>query len=167
MEEGTFDNFQKGTISIKPTYNAFGYEIENINSEEWNDGYSADLTEIEEEAYRKADYGDSPIARDITSAVDQSEEYWEKQVENLLERVEEKYPKEKENIKKNQEEFQKSIDEEIEKENEENERNGMMGTSLMSPGRVAPTAIKLNRMHERAYFLVGNFLMDNKIEILK
>ena len=163
---GGFYDFQKGVIHIQPSYNAFGYKIIDVSLEEWNDGYSADLTDIEEEAYRKADYGDSAIARDITNAVNQSVEYWEEQADNMFERVESKYPEEKEALEKNQKKYQENIEKQIEKAKEEDERSGMMGNSLMSPGRVAPSFIKLNAAQERVYYLVGNFLMDNKTEVL-
>lgn len=163
---GEFDNFQKGTIELEPCFGLCGYQINTIKMEEWNDGYSADMLDIEREAYNKADYGDSVIARDITSAVNQSVDYWEEQVESFLTRIESKYPKEKEKLEKQQKEYEADVEKQIEAENEENERADMMGNSLMSPGRVAASVIRLNAAQKRAYYLVGNFLMDNKTEIL-
>ena len=156
-----FDNFKKGTITLAPQKNTFGYAIQQVITEEWQDTYQSELAEKEKTAYEKADYGDSYVAKDIMAAVQQSSEYWQDEMQNALERVEMKYPKYKDKLESNQEQYWTNVQTESEIARQEGG-----GTSRMSVGNTDATDIILEAAKDRTYYYICNFLMDNKIEIL-
>lgn len=156
-----FDDFVKGAITVVPAKNTFGYAIQKITMEEWQDIYQSELYEKEKTAYEKADYGDSYVARDIMAAVQQSSEYWQDEMQNALERVEAKYPKYKEKLEAAQETYWENVQTKSEIARQEGG-----GSSLLSVGNTDATDMILEAAKDRTYYYICNFLMDNKIEIL-
>ena len=94
------DNFKRGTITVEPKANSWGYAITSIKTEEWNDEYSVKIKQIEEEANKLSDYGDSVVASEIMRAVAQGEEYWVSQMKEFVTEAENKYPEYKDEIER-------------------------------------------------------------------
>ena len=163
-EDGTVDNFKRGIITVEPKANSWGYAITSIKTEEWNDEYSVKMKQIEEEANKLSDYGDSAVASEIMQAVAQGEKYWVDQMGELVVEAENKYPEYKNEIEKAQEEYWRGVEEEV---NEILNDPDQDGNSMMSPSRVNSGGVELEGAVKRSYFIVGNLLIDDKIETIQ
>lgn len=159
--EGNFTNFQRGEITLVPKQNVWGYAIQKHSIEAWDDTYSAEMCEKEERADELADYGDSYVALDIMAAVQQAVSYWEEESERILKRVEMKYPEYKDILETEHEKYMEDVELKAEKALEEGGGHG-----FMSMGRANATHVRLKGFQDRVYYYVGNFLMNNKIEIM-
>lgn len=159
--EGNFTNFQKGEITLVPKRNVWGYAIQKHSIEIWDDTYSAEMRDKEERADELADYGDSYVALDIMAAVQQAVSYWEEESERILKRVEMKYPEYKDILETEHEKYMEDVELKAEKALEEGGGHG-----FMSMGRANATRVRLEGFQDRVYYYVGNFLMNNKIEIM-
>ena len=163
-EDGTVDNFIRGTITVEPKANSWGYAITSIKTEEWNDEYSAKMKQIEEEANKLSDFGDSIVASEVVRAVSQGKEYWVSQMRELAIEAENKYPEYQYEIEKAQEDYWSVIASEV---NEILNDPDQVGNSMMSPARVNSVGVELDGAKKRSYFIVGNLLMDDKIETIQ
>lgn len=163
-EDGTVDNFKRGTITVEPKANSWGYAITSIKTEEWNDEYSVKIKQIEEEANKLSDYGDSVVASEIMRAVAQGEEYWVSQMKEFVTEAENKYPEYKDEIEKAQEDYWSGVEGEV---NEILNDPDQVGNSMLSPARGNSVGTELEGAIRRSYFIVGNLLMDDKIEAIQ
>lgn len=150
-------------IVIKPEKNIFGYKIQEISTEEWDDEYLDEIKEIEEKIQR-IEYEWQHSAGTGWYQVDllqQEVDIWVSEMNRIVECIKEKYPEKKEEIEKVQEtewnetlqwiqDGWKEMETATEEEDMERQEN-----------------IALNEAYQaemRVYYLVGNVLMDGKLE---
>ena len=122
------------------------------------------IKQIEEEANKLSDYGDSVVASEIMRAVAQGEEYWVSQMKEFVTEAENKYPEYKDEIEKAQEDYWSGVEGEV---NEILNDPDQVGNSMLSPARVNSAGTELEGAIRRSYFIVGNLLMDDKIEAIQ
>lgn len=97
-------------------------------------------------------------------AVSQGKEYWVSQMRELAIEAENKYPEYQYEIEKAQEDYWSVIASEV---NEILNDPDQVGNSMMSPARVNSVGVELDGAKKRSYFIVGNLLMDDKIETIQ
>lgn len=149
-----YDNFRKGTVTLIPDDNDYGYKIKNIVATAWNDEYAQEMYEMKqtvvEDILRMDAHGIIEGGEDATK---QENAFYEDVMQSVLSRAEDKYPTERLTIERNQAQAEKQMNEEAA---EIAEQYGMTAEDEIS-----------GLMSKRIFYLVGNLLMDDHIEALE
>ena len=155
--KGEADNYKKIKMVLKPEKSIWGYRIESIETEVWNDEYVKELKQLEKKAY---EVGNESI--DISNENEEREnaemECWTNEREKVLKSIGEKYPKEKKKIEKREDNWWNLIEKEAEdgyqinKNDTEDEKRNK---------KISILSYKSWKARERVYYLIGKYLTED------
>ncbi len=160
-ENNNITDYLRQTVVIQPENNIFGYKIKEISTEEWNDEYSSEIKNVEDEVQAIEQEAKYLFGWDGVALEQQARDCWVSEMECVVAHIEEKYPDKKVLIEANQKDYwdneMKDIEEwlsEVADETEEEQISNQIDKLINVEYRA----------QERAYYLIGNVLMDGKLE---
>lgn len=159
-------NFKKGTITLTASDTDAGYQIKSIATKEWNDEYTQEITEMNAEIARKSDSSNATSMPEMWQAIEAGAEYRVSCMEEKVNQAQEKYPEEKDLIAQDQEEFMERLDQEVDEKRQAYESDIGVGSALSSPASSYASNLREKLIEGRIFYIVGNWLMDDKIDIL-
>lgn len=161
------DNFKNGTITVVPAETATGYKIKSITEEDWNDEYTQELTDMEDEVTRLSDYGNATSVVEMSKALQEGAQYRIDFMNEKVSEAEEKYPEQKELIEQNQQAFMDAMEQEVEERMQTYYDTEGMGSAFMSPGAAHEITLREEMIKGRIYFIVVNLLMNDHLDALE
>lgn len=108
---------------------------------------------------------DTAIASEGAETASERSELWKGQATMLTQELCDKYPKQKKQIEEAEKKYWDTLDKKIEQVNENPflEGNGALGATN---GNTDKMEIYYQGAKSRVYFLIGNALMDKKVDVL-
>lgn len=159
--------YKNGTITVVPAETATGYKIKSITEEDWNDEYTQELTDMEDEVTRLSDYGNATSVVEMSKALQEGAQYRIDFMNEKVSEAEEKYPEQKELIEQNQQVFMDAMEQEVEERMQTYYDTEGMGSAFMSPGAAHEITLREEMIKGRIYFIVVNLLMNDHLDALE
>lgn len=159
--------YKNGTITVVPAETATGYKIKSITEEDWNDEYTQELTDMEDEVTRLSDYGNATSVVEMSKALQEGAQYRIDFMNEKVSEAEEKYPEQKELIEQNQQAFMDAMEQEVEERMQTYYDTEGMGSAFMSPGAAHEITLREEMIKGRIYFIVMNLLMNDHLDALE
>lgn len=160
-ENNNITDYLRQVVVIQPENNIFGYKIKEISTEEWRDEYSSEIKNVEDEVQAIEEEAQYLFGWDGVALEQQERECWVNEMECVVAHIEEKYPDKKELIEANQKDYWDDVIKEIEgwfseaADETEEEQIWRQEDKVIN---------EEYRAKARAYYLIGNVLMDGKLE---
>lgn len=160
--------FERETIVLEPYLNSLGYRIKKITRQEWKAENNTCKDEIQKVIKREKEMEkgfDTAIASEGAETASECSELWKGQATMLTQKICDKYPKQKKQIEEAEKKYWDTLDKKIEQVNENPflEGNGALGATN---GNTDKMKIYYQGAKSRVYFLIGNALMDKKVDVL-
>ena len=159
--------YKNGTITVVPAETATGYKIKSITAEDWNDEYTQELTDMEDEVTRLSDYGNATSVGEMSKALQEGAQYRIDFMNEKVSEAEEKYPEQKELIEQNQQAYMDAMEQEVEERMQTYYDTEGMGSAFMSPGAAHEITLREEMIKGRIYFIVVNLLMNDHLDALE
>lgn len=158
-ERGEADYFNKIEVKIKPEKNIWGYRIDSIKTEEWDDEYSQELKQLEKKAFEVGIENVSVEELEVNNEEEKrtkaESECWISEREKIIKVIGEKYPDKKKAIEKKEKKWWDSTEKKI---NENNKIDSNDSEEKKKEKNNSAIYMKGSYSRDRVYYLIGNYL---------